>query len=518
MPYPFSFFPLGPRSEGSLDSAEKSRPSKTARVLVVTEPKWKKLFPHQEVVSPEDYLTKEEFKTSGNLRVYNFCGSYSYQESGYYVSLLASARKHKIFPALGTILDLKNPTQVKMVSAALDDLIQKSLHQLKTDRFELSVYFGKNLAKRYDKLAQFLASQLGAPLLRAKFVRREKWHLTHVAPIALRQVPAEHYDEFREFALAWFASRRSRLKVPDPTFSLAILLDPEEKHPPSNAPAIQKFREAASKLSIDTEIIGRDEIHRLVEFDALFIRVTTAVNHFTWRFAQKARALGLFVVDDPDSILKCTNKIYLAELFASRHIPAPRTEILHSSNYRSICKTLSLPQVLKQPDSSFSQGVIKVHEREELIEHVKQLLQNSDLVLAQEFLPTGFDWRIGVLNGRAIYVCKYFMARNHWQIYNVNADGTLEDGYSEAVPLSAVSTKLIGVAEKAAGAIGDGLYGVDVKEVDGKYYVIEVNDNPSLDAGCEDELLGDDLYRLIMNHFLQKMQVRKRGPIAKEKI
>ena len=31
-------------------------------------------------------------------------------------------------------------------------------------------------------------------------------------------------------------------------------------------------------------------------------------------------------------------------------------------------------------------------------------------------MPTDFDWRIGVLEGKALYACRYFMARKHWQI------------------------------------------------------------------------------------------------------
>ena len=56
--------------------------------------------------------------------------------------------------------------------------------------------------------------------------------------------------------------------------------------------------------------------------------------------------------------------------------------------------------------------------------------------------------------------------------------------------------------------IGDSLYGVDVKEKDGKGYVIEVNDNPNIDRGVEDKYLGDELYRLIMGEFLRRIEER----------
>ena len=69
-------------------------------------------------------------------------------------------------------------------------------------------------------------------------------------------------------------------------------------------------------------------------------------------------------------------------------------------------------------------------------------------------------------------------------------------------------------ALKAANLIGDGLYGVDLKQIGTQCYVIEVNDNPSIDAGYEDAVLKTALYRDIMGVFLQRVEARKRGPAA----
>ena len=79
------------------------------------------------------------------------------------------------------------------------------------------------------------------------------------------------------------------------------------------------------------EFIGRDDYPRLAEFDALLIRETTAVNHHTWRFARRAQAEDLAVIDDPDSILRCANKVYLAEVLKGARIPTPRTLIVPES-------------------------------------------------------------------------------------------------------------------------------------------------------------------------------------------
>ena len=68
--------------------------------------------------------------------------------------------------------------------------------------------------------------------------------------------------------------------------------------------------------------------------------------------------------------------------------------------------------------------------------------------------------------------------------------------------------RLLKTALKAANLIGDGLYGVDIKQCRGKYYIIEINDNPNIDAGYEDRVLKDELYRKVMEVFLRRLDNR----------
>jgi hypothetical protein len=37
-----------------------------------------------------------------------------------------------------------------------------------------------------------------------------------------------------------------------------------------------------------------------------------------------------------------------------------------------------------------------------------ELLAKSALMIAQEWLPTKFDWRVGILDRRVLFVAKYF--------------------------------------------------------------------------------------------------------------
>lgn len=483
-------------------------------IMVVNNPKnWPLDVPGVKVVSTKDYLTDSRYSVGRNTRVFNLCRSYAYQSNGYYVSLLAEARGHKPLPNVNTILDMKSQTIVRFVSDDLDDLIQKKLRAIKSPRFTLSIYFGRNLAKHYDKLAAALFRLFPVPMLRAQFANTgTKWQLQSVGPIAASEIPDEHRPFVIDVANDYFRNRKILSAPRDTTrFDLAILVDPNEKRPPSNSRAIQRFVRAAEGLDFGVELIGRDDYARLAEFDALLIRETTAVNHHTFRFSRRAAAEGLAVIDDPDSILRCTNKVYLAELLDRNKIAAPKTRIVSNvDQVETIISELGLPCILKQPDSAFSIGVHKVADRETLRSEVARLLAQSDLIIAQGFLPTSFDWRIGVFEGRALYACRYFMAQDHWQIVKYDSGQESDYGRVETLPVDEAPENIVTTAVRAATLIGNGLYGVDMKEVDGKAYVIEVNDNPTIDAGFEDRVIKDVLYETIIAGLLREVE-RRRG-------
>ncbi|MCH8558471.1 MAG: RimK family protein [Balneolia bacterium] len=467
------------------------------------------------IVSARQYLTDESFSELRKARVYNLCRSYRYQTVGYYVSLLAMARGHRPKPDVHAIQEMKSQTIIRFISEDLDEIIQRSLEPIKSDKFTLSIYFGKNMVKRYDRLCKQLSEMFSSPLLRAVFVRNgKKWQLQSLGPIGTGDIIESHRDFIAEAASEYFSSKRKPAspKKVQYRYSLAILVNPAEGNgAPSDSKAINQFVKAAERAGIETELIGKEDYSRLAEFDALFIRETTSVNHHTFRFAQRAAAEGLVVIDDPESILKCTNKVFLAELLSKHQIAAPKTLVVHRENTDRVVEELGLPCILKQPDSSFSQGVIKVESEKELIEELDLLMEKSDLVVAQKFMPTEYDWRIGVLDKKPLYACRYYMANEHWQIIKTDNRGEMSFGKSETIPWEQAPKNVIKMAVKTAALIGDGLYGVDIKQNGDKCYLIEVNDNPNLDAGFEDAVLKERLYDTIIASFINRIEAGKRG-------
>lgn len=484
-----------------------------AHVIVVENPKrWPLHVPGAPVVSAKSYLTDAHYSDIRNLKVYNLCRSYRYQSVGYYVSLLAMARGHRPLPSITTIQDMKTLTITRIVAEDLEAMIRKSLRSIKSATFTLSIYFGRNTAKTYDELSQRLFRLFEAPLLRAEFRHEDdQWALHSIRPIAASDIPESHQPFAVEAATEYFGRSRSPARRRQPTlYDLAILHDPAEQHQPSNRGALRKFYAAARRLRMGVEFIDRDDYGRIAEFNALFIRETTAVNHHTYRFARRAIAEGLVVIDDPESIAKCSNKVYLAELMNRYDVPIPKTLIIHRDNRELIRVAMRLPCILKQPDSSFSQGVMKAESETEVEEIVDRLLEKSDLIIAQEFLKTDMDWRIGVLDRKPLFACKYFMVKEHWQIAQTQGAET-RFGSVEAVPLEDVPPAVIDTALRAARPIGDGLYGVDLKVVGNRVFVMEVNDNPNIDAGQEDKYLGNELYDRVMGSILARLKAKTNG-------
>jgi glutathione synthase/RimK-type ligase-like ATP-grasp enzyme len=479
-------------------------------VVVEVPERWPFQLEGVEVVAARDYLTDPRFVEMRGAAVYNLCRRYGYQTLGYYVSLLAEGRGHRPLPSVATLRGLQLSTMLRSVSTELDDLIQRALRPLRSNAFELSIYFGHNLTKRYDPLARALFNEFPAPMLRARFRREEgdgdaAWRLHSVRPVGGSDVPDAHVPFVLEQATRFFR-RRAPVTPREAQWSLAIVWSEDDPQPPSNERAIRKFVKAAADLGIRAEVLAPDETGRIAEYDALFLRETTGVDHRTWRLARRAEREGLVVLDDPESIIRCTNKVYQAEVFQRHRIPAPRTLVVHRGNVDRIEAEVGLPCVLKRPDGAFSQGVVKAPDAETLQRILPQLFEESELLVAQAWTPSNFDWRVGVLGGEPLFACRYHMAKGHWQIIHDGPAGRRDYGRVETVPLADVPEAVVRTAVRAARLMGNGLYGVDLKEVEGRALVIEVNDNPNLDAGFEDRVVGDALYETVMRYFLARLE------------
>ena len=490
-----------------------------SRLVIVVEKAsdWGSYYPSDNVVTAQDYLKEPVGADDERTQVINLCRSYKYLGTGYYVSLLAEARGHKVIPSVRAINDLRRRS---LYGLDIDDLNQKLSKFLPdggrdTTDFGVLVYFGETASQSLEDIARQVFEAFPCPILRIEFERERVWQISAIKPTGLHTLSDPQEDAFAheldKFSKKLWRKPRQRRKF---RFDIAMLCDVNEAMPPSNKRALKAFIEAGKEIGIEVEPVTKNDYSRLAEYDGLFIRETTALDNHTYRFANKAEKEGMVVIDDPGSILKCTNKIYLHDLLKSRKLATPKTEILYRDDAKKLAELpdlLGFPIVLKIPDGSFSRGIVKVETVEELKKAADDLFQHTALVLAQEFMFTEYDWRIGVLDGQALYACQYFMSRGHWQIYNHGARGAARSGGFKTLPIREAPNDVVKLALKATSMIGDGLYGVDLKHTDGKPAIIEVNDNPSIEAGIEDAYLGEDLYRRIMEEFLRRMERKRLG-------
>lgn len=452
--------------------------------------------PDRQTVSASEYLNGSRWPA----RVINLC-DLRYQSAGYYVSLLAEARGQQSCPSVQTIHDLRIGGRAWSKLTGIECLAQRALRDRRDRALSVFLCVGHCSEPALRGLACALFAATGAPLLELDLVHGASgWRIARLRVISLDQLPPEQWP-----TLAAAARRASRANARSRSaeMTLGIVHDPGSADPPSNPLALSRFADAARRFGLRPLRLTAADANRVLDCDLLLIRDTTAIDHYTYRFAHCAAEAGIAVIDDPLSILRCNNKVFLAELFARHGVPAPRTLLLGSADLAAAATQLSYPAVLKQPDSAFSRGVVKVASPAELLRSAQVLLQRSALIVAQEYLASSFDWRVGVLDGQPLFACQYFMAPGHWQVIKRHRGQKLDEGATVAVPIDAVPTAVLDAALRAARLIGDGLYGVDIKQCGDQVYVIEVNDNPNIDAGNEDRV-SDDLYQAIIASLIRR--------------
>lgn len=255
--------------------------------------------------------------------------------------------------------------------------------------------------------------------------------------------------------------------------------------------ALTKFKMAAVQMGHTLDFLFRPDLQKIPQYDGLLIRALTDPLNASYIASRSAELHGLHVLDDPASIIICCDKVNMYKHLTNAKVPIPdtrflRKEHLTAKNAGRLFDELGSPLVLKAPSTSFSTYVERVGSIPEFLEVSKRFLRRADRLVVQRYMPSTFDWRVVTLAGEVLFVCKYIMPRTSWKLQ------TQENGHTlwaqvEAVDVADVDPGLLEIGKAGSSAIGQGLYGVDIKELHGKFTVIEVNDNPTIDAGYEDK-------------------------------
>jgi len=251
----------------------------------------------------------------------------------------------------------------------------------------------------------------------------------------------------------------------------------------------------------------KKDLSKIPLFDALFIRTTTDPRFPAYIASKMAWERGLTVIDEPHAIIACSNKIHMHGLLERFNVPRIPTifllkDQLNREEIQEAFETLGRPIVLKAPYTAFSKYVEKAEDEYSLRKICKRFFRFSDIVAAQKFVPTTFDWRIGILDNEVLFACKYHIPYGRWKHGTRLSGGRFIWGKTEAVKRRSLPSQLREVAIQASRPFGRGLFGIDIKEISGEYIVVEVNDNATIYADEEDKE-DKDIYEKIISYLAQ---------------
>src|SRR5574337_946865 len=192
--------------------------------------------------------------------------------------------------------------------------------------------------------------------------------------------------------------------------------------------ALMRFGQVAQRLGHRMDVLFRSDMYKIPQYHALFIRSLTDPMNAAFVASRMAELHGLRVIDDPVSIIICCDKINMYRRLQQAQVPMPETVFLGEANLtqkrgKLLLEVLGNPLVLKAPNSSFSMYVERASTPKEFVAVGKRLLRRADRLVAQRFVRSQFDWRVGVLGGEPLYVCQYTIPRNRWQIHPYNSEG-----------------------------------------------------------------------------------------------
>src|SRR6516162_8226774 len=169
--------------------------------------------PHK-VITTKDYLARANLFQGARPKVINLSRSFADQTRGYYCSLLAEARGHRVIPSVETMVDLGARQLYAQALPELDDTLSKCLSAAddKTIPHRILCFFGTVEDHRFDRFGRLLFDWYRCPV-------------TKLTPAELALFHSALHEHTRR---EW----RSKKDRATPRYSFAVLFDDNEKMPP----------------------------------------------------------------------------------------------------------------------------------------------------------------------------------------------------------------------------------------------------------------------------------------------
>ena len=124
-----------------------------------------------------------------------------YLSQGYYCSLLAEARQHKVLPSVNTINDLSESlTDQANMLTPVPKYMSTDLYAHIGDELpaEILVFFGWSQNERHKRIAKHIFERFPAPILRLSFTRDEKGLSVQPQALGIREIDSSLWPLFAE--------------------------------------------------------------------------------------------------------------------------------------------------------------------------------------------------------------------------------------------------------------------------------------------------------------------------------
>ena len=190
-------------------------------------------------MTTRDYIMQPRATRRAVPKILNLSRSYGYQTLGYYCSLLAEARGHKVVPTVTTVLELTPPHLLRLCAGRARGHAQP--HHPPPGRPAHRLVPAAGLPGPVPTIraspasARQLFDWFRCPILEVFVKAGERWRVRKLAPLAITELGEAGKAQLATAIQAHVRQpwKSPRAKAP-PRFTLGVLLDPKEELPPSD--------------------------------------------------------------------------------------------------------------------------------------------------------------------------------------------------------------------------------------------------------------------------------------------
>ena len=284
------------------------------------------------IVSSEDYVARPYMFGGARQKIIILARSYNYQTAAYYCALLAEARGHRVMPSVETMLDLRSRAHYQHALPELEEALNRELKNAPGDLPKRALR--RLWAVRDAGLRALLAAPLR--LVPRPHAHRDAssgngWH-------AIQKIELTPLSRCSPAQNAFFAARAQVLYRPQMAGAQAALgAAPLDRRPlRSEGAAPAEHAQDADALGQGGCPAGRRGRADHAKGSRHGWRSSTPCSS-----ARRPRSAttptgspaapmmeGMPVIDDPISMIRCTNKVYLWERLTHAGLPVPETIVI----------------------------------------------------------------------------------------------------------------------------------------------------------------------------------------------